>query len=1040
MVSSRTLRAAACFGTAAMLIYLPGGAFAEQSVEEVIVTGSYIRRDNFETASPIHVMDARTIEQQGTPVLGEILRNSTFNYGVESVTNILAANPQGGASASANFRGLGENATLTLLDGKRTIRGGAGTSLTNLYPQILISRVEALTDGGSAVYGTEAVGGVLNIIPRKNYEGMEVRAGYNATTEDDWNEVAYSFIGGSRSDDGGFVVSMEAKSKDQLKFFDRPQYSLGAASYSSTAWPGNFSVPNRLPAQAGAVTSITQRRDPGCGQNNEPGATKADGVLAKRQGTAIAATTCLWEFGENFNYQPDSESLSAVALFDRQMTDTVSFEGELMFARQEVRDRGSPSNPGGRNSELPWIPGEHPGNPYRAFIDANNNGIYEPGGGDLLLFAQDANGDGIPDRGAPNALNPLGAVILGGGGGTDPDQGIPFNEDVKIVAWRPVGYPFQGPTRNSADSTGPGDGNFTSDNYRATGQVNFDIPDSSWTSFLRYTYARNEVEGPGGRVESLSAMSSGLTGNLLVRNEATGSSRLAWFNPFTTQNYACVNRDCSGGAVQTDSSQINTPEIYDSVARFEPTKFKQTLHAADLIATGDIFELPAGSVAIAVGGGYIRSTYAVDSGVTSNALDAYIGIGAPDFSEQRESYSAFAEVQVPVFESERFGRLEFTGAVRSEIVDDNAVEDLDHTDYKAAMRWEIRDWIAVRGSVGTAFISPSLADLFDPVTLGLSNVTDRFLGTGAFIARTLGGSATLQPEEADIYNVGFNMRFFDGDLTTTFDWHYIDFSDRIIRPIPQEILDLDRDNAVAAGYCTLQANGNCLPGDLPAWEASGLADPRIARNPTTGVIEVVDTDLLNAQSMKWKGFDTSVTYRFDSDQIPFVDAQFGRFGIGIEATYLDTYDYNSRESGPTIKGAGKRNNAVAAVPASPRWRSNLRLDWDFDRHTVVIYGRYIDKISGAAAGDPFCPVTTTSIAMGVTNGCPNTIGRYITWDAQYNIALDGLIWGERATSVSVGLLNAFDTDAKALASLGGLETAVYDPRGRIWYARITQQL
>jgi hypothetical protein len=176
----------------------------------------------------------------------------------------------------------------------------------------------------------------------------------------------------------------------------------------------------------------------------------------------------------------------------------------------------------------------------------------------------------------------------------------------------------------------------------------------------------------------------------------------------------------------------------------------------------------------------------------------------------------------------------------------------------------------------------------------------------------------------------------------------------------------------------------------------------------------------------------------------------------VEGTYVDTYDYNSAEGGPTIEGAGNRNNGVAAVPASPRWRANMRLGWNYDRHNVVVYGRYIDKIGEAygytglsapqasAASDPFCPasgvVSAASVVMGVTNGCPKHIGRYVTWDMQYDLTLDGLIWGERASSITVGLINAFDTDARALASLGGLETAVYDPRGRIWYARFTQQL
>ena len=95
--------------------------------------------DSFDMSSPIDVMDEVSLAEQGTPNLGEVLRNSTYNYGVESVGNILAANPQLVGNIGPNFRGLGERATLTLLDGRRTSSG----NLANMYPQIMIERTES---------------------------------------------------------------------------------------------------------------------------------------------------------------------------------------------------------------------------------------------------------------------------------------------------------------------------------------------------------------------------------------------------------------------------------------------------------------------------------------------------------------------------------------------------------------------------------------------------------------------------------------------------------------------------------------------------------------------------------------------------------------------------------------------------------------------------------------------------------------------------------------------------------------------------------
>ena len=90
-------------------------------IEEVVVTGSFIRRDTINVTTPVQVMTEEDLLEQGTPNLGEVLRNSTFNYGVQSVSNILSAQAQSAGTQGANFRGLGSRATLTLLNGRRTL-------------------------------------------------------------------------------------------------------------------------------------------------------------------------------------------------------------------------------------------------------------------------------------------------------------------------------------------------------------------------------------------------------------------------------------------------------------------------------------------------------------------------------------------------------------------------------------------------------------------------------------------------------------------------------------------------------------------------------------------------------------------------------------------------------------------------------------------------------------------------------------------------------------------------------------------------------
>jgi iron complex outermembrane receptor protein len=1015
-------RSLLCSAIAFSLLPISGALSAQDNrIEEVVVTGSFITRDTVNTTTPVQTMTEQSLIEQGTPNLGEVLRNSTFNYGVESVTNIVAANGQSAGLQGANFRGLGERATLTLINGRRTLN----TNLSNLYPQIMIQRTDSLTAGGATIYGTDAVGGVFNIIPKTNYEGFAVQVGTNDA--DGWYENAFNFIAGIQGDRGGVVFGAEIRRKDGLNFAERPEFTLGAASYSSTSWPGDFRVANR--DINGAITNVSSRPDPGCGLNNEatgtPTERKAAGVLGSRQGALVGS--CRWEFGANFDLMNEQDTFTTAALFDYEFSDRLSYEGEMMFSGNSVIDRGSPSNPGGRIPELGAVPGTNPGNPYRAFFDADVDGRFEPDLGDLLLFAQDGNGDGIPDRNPGVDLdgNGLDDVLVAG---SNAALGIPFNEDVRIIDWRPVGYPFAGPSRLNADRTSGGAANAEYTTFRIVQQLNFDINDN-WSGFASYVYNFREAQVDGVD-ESLSAISAGLNGTLLVRDEATASSRTAFFNPFATQNFACNVRDCSGGILQTDPAQINSTAVYDQIAVDDDNEITETLQVVESVITGDLFELPAGSVQSAFGFQYRDETYDLNANSLANALDLWIGVGTPDYQQDRQTLALFAEFSVPLLDT-----LLMDVSIRDERVNDDSPADLDQTTYALGFSWTPLDNATFRASWNSSFIAPSLPQLYNSPTLqGLSQTTDPFTGSSEFTARTTGGTRSLQPEQADIWNIGTTLSFLDDDLTVSIDYKYFDFSDRIIRPTSQEVLDAEADIAVANGFAL-------SPTGLAAFEAAGLNDPRIQRSSNPGrLLELVVTDQLNAQSMEWRGADLSVNYGFDASELPFIGGDYGQFSAGFDATYVEAYDFTSFV-GNQIKGAGNRNNRVAAVPPTPRWKANARFAWNMDNHQVTVFGRYLHGLNNVRDGDPFSspdPATRGFFALlGVTNPTPDELGSYTTWDVQYSTSFETLFDGN--TSLQLGALNVFDRAPQALVTLGGLETSLYDPRLRTFYARLRHE-
>ena len=154
-------------------------AAQDVEVEEVVVTGSFIRGSALDAPSPVQVVDRTSIEAQGAALIWDVIKNLEVNSG--SFTNSGSGErSQVEGTAQINLRNLGENSTLTLINGKRvapyaaiTNNGGEFVDI-NAIPLVMTDRVEILTDGGSALYGSDAVAGVVNVIMRTDFEGFEL--------------------------------------------------------------------------------------------------------------------------------------------------------------------------------------------------------------------------------------------------------------------------------------------------------------------------------------------------------------------------------------------------------------------------------------------------------------------------------------------------------------------------------------------------------------------------------------------------------------------------------------------------------------------------------------------------------------------------------------------------------------------------------------------------------------------------------------------------------------------------------------------------
>lgn len=220
----------------------------DAAIEEVLVTGSRIKRLDIDGVGKVNILSADDFAKIGAVSIDQVLKYSPFTAGAQAgaESNYLSAK-EGYGTASVNLRGLGQNRTLVLVNGRRFVAGGSGANSVvdlNAIPVNMIDRVETLLDGSSAIYGADAVAGVVNIITRRSFDGLQVDASYGVTEEDDAENTDFSVMFGREFDDKGFVISAnytdrkEARSKDRgfsECFFEEEDGEKFCSGSSSTA-------------------------------------------------------------------------------------------------------------------------------------------------------------------------------------------------------------------------------------------------------------------------------------------------------------------------------------------------------------------------------------------------------------------------------------------------------------------------------------------------------------------------------------------------------------------------------------------------------------------------------------------------------------------------------------------------------------------------------------------------------------------------------------------------------------------------------------
>jgi iron complex outermembrane recepter protein len=474
----------------------------------------------------------------------------------------------------------------------------------------------------------------------------------------------------------------------------------------------------------------------------------------------------------------------------------------------------------------------------------------------------------------------------------------------------------------------------------------------------------------------------------------------------------------------TDPSNLTSIHVLNDIAARDTEYEFDELTTIDVILNGEVplggFELPGGPIGAAIGYQLRQDSFTNTPSAVELMGNTWIGGTEPEVitSGSRDVDSYFAEFAIPVLDN-----FELEAAVRREEFSTGQSS----TDPKFGATFAPTDWLTLRGTQGTAFIAPTLNQLYDPVSCGLSTVTDRFGPFSAFTTACQGGNGALKNETADTQSLGFDIVFENWDVHVT--WNNTAFENRIVTTTGQQIAEIDFQNYKQwSGFSGngIGAANQPAAGQLAAWLASGLSDPRIVRSPTD-IYEIlqVSTGDSNASIVDVTSYDLQANYRLSFNRL-------GDFRFNLQATYVDSFLYQEDPTKPIVEAAGKYNDTTGVAPEMPQLKANLQINWSKGDHSVNAIVRYVDDMPYDG------PLFTILDAFSGFNR-PGNISQtgVLAWtDMDIGYTYRGLEFMGSDVNFTVGSRNVFDREAQRSPEFAGVLGGLQDPMGRNIYARI----
>ncbi len=956
---------------------------AAKEAEVVVVTGTRIRRPNTESTSPISTVGAADLQRDNIVNVESQLRIlPQFVSGRSQFDNNSGNGTPG--TATVNLRALGTERTLVLMDGKRmTPFGATGVVDINQVPLALIERVDVVTGGASAVYGSDAVAGVVNFVLKQNFEGIQFDATANQYGEGDGlTQQFQGTMGTNFADDRGNIAMSIGYTKREAVFQgDRAYstYNLDPSKYGIAITDPS----RRIGSSNAAATRFAFTGAPGTAFTGNRWFAP-DGSIVTSAGLPTGTGGLR---NSSFNYNPQNyfqtpqERYQATAIGRYQINDAVEAYARAMFVSSDVPTQLAPSAYfGGSTTD------------FRVNLD---NPFLSAAARQTLI-------------GYYNALNPT----------------APYNP---AAAPGSQTVPVAGIRRRFIE-LGPRNGVGTSDTFQIMGGFRGDLAMGwSW-----------DVSGSFGQ----SRLLSGTTGDVSVARARQALLAVSSPNGPVCVNPTggCVPINIFSGAGGVDPSTglpatgVLTPAAIAFVAAdyFAKQQTNQKVMTASLSGgLGENVKSPfaATEISIALGAEYRRDDFEFqpDDLTRVGGAMGQGGTSPPQIGSSTVK-ELFGEVSIPLIEDKPFAQnLGLELGVRAT----NSNTAGDFSSWKAGGDWSPVSGIRVRAMLQRAVRAPNLDELFAPNASGLTGLTvdpcqgaapvtnstlrQICLSQGAPASRiglidppaagqaasVVGGAisvgSSLEPEKADTLTVGFVVTpSIVPGLTASVDYYNIDIAGAIDTTPTQFIIDNCFVNN-QANFCAL-----------------------ITRNPVTGNLEGNDIGVKlspgNIGALVTRGIDYTVSYTFDLDGMPLLGDSKLRFDL-LGTHYLESSN-QPVPGADTVECAGKYGSFCGEP--TPTDKFTLRAGLTFGDADVSLAWRRIGEVKVDSESVDFYEVESIDAF------------NYFDLAVRYELT--------SAISLSASVTNLLEEEPPLVGDLAvnGVNTSMgtfantYDPLGRVF--------